>query len=294
MADYNLPGWSYEQQQMDEPDVATAPVPTAAPGMVTIGQEDWRTGGRGPVPVPEGQGIRLIGGLPFKPEGPLPWWTIAYEQEKQKMAEEERMRQLVQSVPFEQQSKAIERARRLQGSLGFAADIKAGVPVVQALARNASDLYYNAPAAHASAFRGILGQQVRTPYNLGQTIPFEGGKVVVTGPGSGTTIMDEREMKQSQTLSHIEKRIELLQKEREDTRRGSPERTTIQSEIDDLNRRANALLRQKSAVAPAVPQAATSSNKEESRQRAREYISKYPSKAEAIRKRFRETFNEDV
>lgn len=190
MPDYNPTPWDYEQQQVDEPSVATVPVPTAEPGMVTIGQKDWRTGGPGPVPVPEGQGIRLTGGLPFKPEGPLPWWTIAYEQEKQRMAEQDRIQQMLRTVPVIQREKALESAMRLEGNLGFAADIQAGVPVQQALAKHAGKIYYNAPSAHVAAMRSIT-RPTEQPFTFGEQYPTLGGTLVRTGKASSHFVPSE-------------------------------------------------------------------------------------------------------
>ncbi len=293
MADYNPTPWDYEQQQVDEPAVATALVPTPAPGIVTIGQEDWRTGGPGPVPIPEGQGIRLTGGLPFKPEGPLPWWTIAYEQEKQRMADQARIQEMLRTVPVMQREKALESAKRMEGSLAYQADIQAGMSPQQALLKNAPNLFYNSQNALASVLR-YGSRQTKAPFVGGEIINIPGGRLIRVSEGQYRLQEDKPEMNTSQYLSHVEKRVEALQKEREDTRRGSPERTAIDVKIKDLTSQADDLMKtirtRKTEAAPV----STGSNKEDSRIRAKEYISKYPSKADAIRKRFRDTFNEDV
>lgn len=284
MPDYNLPGWSYEQQQVDSPAVATAPVPTAAPGMVTIGQEDWRRGGPGPVPVPEGQGIRLTGGLPFKPEGPLPWWTIAYEQEKQKMAEEERIRQLVQSVPFAQQSKALESAMRLEGNLGFAADIKAGVPIQQALAKHAGKIYYNAPSAHVAAMRQLTRPPSEAGYTLGQEFPIAGGRVIATGPKSGQFVPENTEkiISPDRQLSVINATIKGLTDEAEMA--DEARKAEIQADLLQLRRQQRGLVRQVTERPSAAARTGKSAPAIGTVVRGYEFIGGDPSKKESWKK----------
>lgn len=298
MADYNPTPWDYEQQQVDEPAVATAPAPTPSLGMVTIGQEDWRTGGPGPVPIPEGQGIRLTGGLPFKPEGPLPWWTIAYEQEKKRMADEARIQEMLRTVPVMQREKALERAKQLEGNLAFQADIQSGMSPQQALFKNAPNLFYNSQNALASVLR-YGSRPAQTPFQFGQSIPVEGGTLVRTGPGSSVLVRKkeapvERPPTLTGRISALKDYMQLLEEQKFGLRSDDPKRLEIQKKQDEVQKDYDALVKRAATgtTAPAAPVA--SPNKEESRQRAKEYISKYPSKADAIRKRFRETFNEDV
>lgn len=60
---------------------------------------------------------------------------------------------LYRRVPLEQANKAIEAATRLEGMLGYDADRKAGIPVMEALTKWSPKMYFNHPAAVASLMR---------------------------------------------------------------------------------------------------------------------------------------------
>lgn len=148
MANGNTP-WGDEQAAIDKYGTGTTTVaPEAIPGMVQIGADRWRENVAGPVPL-DGQGILMKGGTPTPPSGLNPL-TEQYFKDREAFLEEQRQRGYIQNLMAQagpvNANQAVEKAMRLEGQLGFAADVKSGMPITDAMKRWAPKMYWNSPA----------------------------------------------------------------------------------------------------------------------------------------------------
>lgn len=103
----------------DAPDVTAMPLPAAA------------------APAP----AAAQGALPDK------WWIAPPKPPEIDRGRVNAIRDLYNAVPSGEANKAIEMATRLEGVLGFDADVKAGVPTTEAIKKWAPKMYFNHPGA---------------------------------------------------------------------------------------------------------------------------------------------------
>lgn len=90
-----------------------------------------------PKPAPAATGLDAL---------PPNWW-IPKQEPQVDYGRVNAIRDLYNAVPAKEANQAVEMATRLQGVLGFDADVKAGVPTVEALRKWAPKMYFNHPGA---------------------------------------------------------------------------------------------------------------------------------------------------
>lgn len=190
MADYvpapALMPWQDEQAQMD---AAGAPQesPVASPGDMTppeigtptvtvMGADAWRQPTPGPAGL-SGNALIMRGGTPTAPQ-PFSAGFDQYNREREQFLEQKRIEDIgLRAGPFADQ--AIERAMRLEGQLGLASDIKAGVPMPQALMKWAPKIYWKNPQGLSSLIRA---EQAMKPPFLPSETTVGGQKLVQMSP----------------------------------------------------------------------------------------------------------------
>jgi hypothetical protein len=118
----------------DTPDVPAMPLPAAA------------------APAPA---VAQPGALPDK------WWIAPPKAPEIDRSRVNAIRDLYNAVPPGEAGKAIEMATRLEGILGFDADVKSGVPTTDALRKWAPKMYFNHP--------GAVSRLVQPPFTPGVT-----------------------------------------------------------------------------------------------------------------------------
>jgi hypothetical protein len=134
----------------DQPvgDVPALPLPAAAPIAA---------------PRPAATGLDAL---------PPNWW-IRKEEPQIDYGRVNAIRDLYNAVPAKEASQAVEMATRLQGVLGFDADVKAGVPTVEALRKWAPKMYFNHP--------GAVSRLIQPPFQPGVT-NVGGQNLIQTSP----------------------------------------------------------------------------------------------------------------
>lgn len=190
--DTELKPWQQEQEDLDIPgseeDETTAtssppstgeqvgplPFPSAPPGSVPVG-----TGSYLPPLSPNarmviGQEIPQSQWLREPVRTQIPWSVLEYDRRKKEMESQERMDALVRSLartPMASASKAIEMATQMEGRLAFDADVKAGVPISEALMKHATKMYAGSPSAQLGAFKMAQPQAPFVPQAPTQVAP---------------------------------------------------------------------------------------------------------------------------
>jgi hypothetical protein len=130
----------------DTPDVPAMPLPAAA------------------APAPA---VAQPGALPDK------WWIAPPKPPEIDRTRVNAIRDLYNAVPPGEAGKAIEMATRLEGILGFDADVKSGVPFMDALRTWAPKLYFNHP--------GAVSRLVQPPFSPSQ-MQVGGQNLIQTSP----------------------------------------------------------------------------------------------------------------
>ena len=91
-----------------------------------------------PVAAPAATGINAL---------PPRWWEQQAAPPSIDYGRVNALRDLYNRVPTKEANQAVEMATRLEGILGFDADVKAGIPTMEALRKWAPKLYFNHPGA---------------------------------------------------------------------------------------------------------------------------------------------------
>lgn len=167
--EYN-PDWLNQtpppEGQVFDPDTMTPP-PEEAPNPPGVARATGEMFGP-PMPAPEmGQPgtmtIQRAGQAPvttrvrqIAPQ-PLPWWMAQQDEELRNQRIQEQARQEAQM----QTNQAYVRAKQLEGQLGFAADIQAGVPMPTALAKWMPKIHAGNPASYGKALNTAIPQMSR-------------------------------------------------------------------------------------------------------------------------------------
>lgn len=194
---------------------------------------------------------------------------------------------------------AVQAAMRFQGARGFSEELQRGTPPEQALLKHGDKMFYNAPAAFASALGRLKNSQADTGPIMGvpvidpatqQAIP---GVTAVRGQGGAMHSFVDKGNTEEKSLAREARRFKASQlksqiKDAETALSSipaaSPRRAEAEATLAKLKEGADALYK------PAVPE----SDKAEHRKAGQELVKKHPTKAEAIRKRFKDTYNEDL
>lgn len=121
--------------------VSVEPVSTA-PQMGTPGTMTVQLQGQAPVTTQ----------VPHIGPQPLPWWIA----EQDRAANEMRIKRQAQQEAMMQTNEAYTRAKQLEGQLGFAADIQAGVPMPTALAKWMPKIHAGNPASYAKSLTAAI------------------------------------------------------------------------------------------------------------------------------------------
>lgn len=99
--------------------------------------------------------------VPHVAPQPLPSWLIDYDRERKAFLDERRAQdeawQMAQRMAANKEMEvAYTKAMQLEGQLGFAADVKAGVPMPQALSKWAPKMYWNNPSQSERAMEAVM------------------------------------------------------------------------------------------------------------------------------------------
>lgn len=105
------------------------------------------------IPIPQGASA-----VPVPSSNPAEQWWIPKPPKDNSIDYDERNRreavgEMLRNAPFKDAGKAIEMAMRLEGMLGFDADRKAGVPVMEALMKWSPKLHFSSPSAQVALMR---------------------------------------------------------------------------------------------------------------------------------------------
>ena len=142
-------------------DVGTAPVPAGPTGPPMQGMPGTQT------TQFQGEASPTTRYVPIGPrQGEMPAWYNNYETERkaflaQRKAENEAWSMAQQMAANKELEASYTKAMQLEGSLGFAAAVQAGVPVQQALAQYAPKMYWNNPSASSHALTGLASNAAR-------------------------------------------------------------------------------------------------------------------------------------
>lgn len=228
---------------------------------------------------------------------------------------QEAIQELFSKVPIEQATKAIEAATRLEGMLGFDADRKAGVPMMEALSKWSPKLYFNHPSAIAQLQKQanttphqpfaptetmVGGQKLiqmspnrfafapNQPGNLGETTQVGDQQYVRTGPRHLQAIHPAKpSLETMEQIRDINRQTVSLQKQME--KLIDPEEAlALQKKIDTL--RAEKMKLIKSTAKGSGQSAAMEAHRAE----AEALIAKHPQIADKIRARFKEHYGIDL
>jgi len=167
--------------------------------MTTIGADQWREGPAGPVPL-NGGGMTMRGGAPSIPQ-PMVSWQPEYERGLEEARQRDQLRELMARAPIGKENDTIERAMRLEGQLAYAAAVRSGVPVMEALKQYGPKMYWQNPAAQLKVAEMTKPQFQPSMANVGGQRLFQLGpnrfafppasaEEQATGPIEATPIME--------------------------------------------------------------------------------------------------------
>jgi len=138
------------------------------PGDTVYNPQSLRIIGRGADPsIPEG--FIMVNNQLQRSQAspqPLPWWIAQADEEAQRRRERDELQRQInaqQQATSVQAARGIERAMQLEGTLGFDADRKRGVPIQEALMKWAPKMYFKNPATVAGIARSYAQSQPFTP-----------------------------------------------------------------------------------------------------------------------------------
>lgn len=188
--------------------VGPLPFPGAPPGSVPIGTGSYLPPLSPSARMVIGQEIPQSEWLREPVRTQIPWSVLEYDRRKKELESQERMDRMIQSLartPMASASKAIEMATQMEGRLAFDADVKAGVPISEALMKHATKMYAGSPSAQLSALKMAQPQAPFVPQAPTQVAPglmrVQRGpnayaympmpQVGPTGPIEATPIIDE-------------------------------------------------------------------------------------------------------
>jgi len=266
---------------------------------------------------------------------PLPWWIAQADEEAQRRRDRDELQAQInaqQQATSVQAARGIERAMQLEGTLGFDADRKRGVPIQEALMKWAPKMYFKNPATVAGIARSFAQSQPFTPTETtvgGQRLiqvsprqfrfpPQQQPAVDVNAPipavevrspsgevlghavrGSSGAIhpisktKDNQQLSPSQKLQVLRTQLTELNKQM-DNAIGDPESMKSIKAQHDIVMEAISELSPSKSKAAAAPAKQSAPDKSEARKEAESLIKSRPRIADQVRARFKQTYGEDL